>query len=804
MIKLVKYVNLCKPILGLATGLLCFLIVNPALSQTINPAILSSPWKAQWIAAPNEPAKGYGVYNFRKRVDLAAKPARFIIHVSADNRYKLYVNERLVSLGPARGDLYYWNFETVDIAPYLSAGKNTIAAIVWNEGDVRAEAQISDRTGFILQGDTEAEEILNTNKTWKCIRNKAYQPLTGIGYSTYYVAGPGEMVDQHQTTKGWMVNDFDDNSWLNASRIDNGNPKGTVNASGWMLVPSSLPQMELKGQRLATTRWAKGITLPAAFPATRQAVTISANTTASILLDQSYLTNAYVTLNLSGGDKAGISLTYAESPMVNVGNTYQMVKPNRNEVEGYKFVGRKDSITADGTTNQTFTTLAFRTFRYILVNITTHEQPLVIEDLYGTFTGYPFKQNAMLQTANPELQQMLDIGWRTARSCAVETYFDCPYYEQLQYIGDGRIQALISYYNSGDDRLARSALNQMDHSRLAEGITLSRHPSSTPQIISTFSLWYISMLHDYWMYRNDADFVKNKMDGVRQVLAFFSKYQQADGSLKNPPYWRFVDWVGNTGWFFGQPPKDANGNSAILDMQLLWTYRQAAELEAQLGLPVYAQMYREKAAQLKATIQKKYWDAGKKLYADTRDKQSFSQHANALAILSGMVSGSALAPFAKKLEKDTALTQCTIYFKYYLHQALVKGGLGDDYMNWMDVWRNNIKMGLTTWAEISDLEHVRSDCHAWGASPNIEFYRTVLGIDSYAPGFAKIKIEPHLGQMQSASGQIPHPNGKVIVSYANIDGKWLMDLTLPVKTTGTFVWKGKSYPLKTGRNALRI
>jgi len=43
------------------------------------------------------------------------------VHLSADNRYKLYVNSVLVSCGPARGDLYYWNYETVDLAPYLNA-----------------------------------------------------------------------------------------------------------------------------------------------------------------------------------------------------------------------------------------------------------------------------------------------------------------------------------------------------------------------------------------------------------------------------------------------------------------------------------------------------------------------------------------------------------------------------------------------------------------------------------------------------------------------------------------------------------
>ncbi|WP_203235043.1 alpha-L-rhamnosidase-related protein [Mucilaginibacter terrigena] len=587
-----------------ATLLLCFFISKTAVSQSINPDILNKKWRAQWISVPNEPNKEYGVYHFRKSIDLPTKPAKFVIHVSADNRYKLYVNEKLVSMGPARGDTYYWNYETIDIAPYLEAGKNTVAALVWNDGDVRAEAQISERTAFILQGDTQIEEALNTNKTWKCIRNQAYKPLTGVGYSTYYVAGPGEMVDMHQTLKNWAGSSFNDNQWLQAQQIDNGNPKGITNGFGWMLVPSAIPQMELKTQRLASLRRSKGFNAPAGFPVEKATVTIPANTTASMLLDQSFLTNAYLTLNMSGGDKAGISFTYCESPMVNVGNTYQMVKPNRNDIEGYKFVGRKDSITADGSSNQSFTTLAFRTFRYILVNITTKNQPLTIDDIYGTFTGYPFKMNAKLQTGNPDNQQILDIGWRTARLCAVETYFDCPYYEQLQYIGDGRIQAMISYYNAGDDRLARNAINLIDHSRIAEGITLSRHPSYSPQIISTFSLWYISMLHDYWMYRNDPKFVKGKLDGMRQVLAFFGKYQQADGLLKNPPYWTFVDWIDTKGWDFGQPPKDKDGNSAILDMQLLLTYRQAAEMETKLGMPVYASQYTAKAAQLKLSIQK--------------------------------------------------------------------------------------------------------------------------------------------------------------------------------------------------------
>jgi hypothetical protein len=113
-------------------------------------------------------------------------------------------------------------------------------------------------------------------------------------------------------------------------------------------------------------------------------------------------------------------------------------------------------------------------------------------------------------------------------------------------------------------------------------------------------------------------------------------------------------------------------------------------------------------------------------------------------------------------------------------------------------------MGLTTWAEISDLEHNRSDCHAWGASPNIEFYRTVLGIDSYAPGFSKIKIEPHLGDLKNISGEVPHPNGKIAVKYEQKKGKWDIDIILPQNTSGIFTWKGQNFTIKSGKNTIII
>ncbi len=753
------------------------------------------PWNAKWIAAPNDNGTDYGVYYFRKTINFTAKPSSFIIHLSADNRYKLYVNDSLVSIGPARGDLHYWNYETVDLAPYLVQGKNTVAAMVWNEADHRPEAQVSLRTAFIVQGNSASEEMLNTNNSWKCTRDKSFMPIPMF----YFAATTGQLIDMNEAIGDWYKTDFDDSSWPQATDLFDGKLKGMSDGFGWMLVPSILPPRELTYQRIPLLRKEDGMKAPEGFPSSNAPVTISANTTVTLLLDQTYLTNAYVTLKFSKGKGAGVSLSYAESLFDNIAK-YGMRKSNRNEIEGKDFSGRKDSIISNGKDDQSFTTLNFRTYRYIQMIIHTQDDPLTIDDLYGTFTGYPFKQTAVFNTDNTEIKNILDIGWRTARLNAFETYTDCPYYEQLQYIGDTRIQAMVSYYYSGDDRLARNALNLMDHSRLPEGVTLSRYPTHSTQIISTFSLWYIGMLYDYWMYRDDSSFIKDKLEGERDILNFFSKYQQADGSLKNTPYWTFVDWANGKDWFVGSPPKSTDGASAIIDLQLLWAYEWAAKMEANMGSTTYANLYNQKIAQLKATIQRKYWDPLKMLYADTEDKTLFSQHANALAILTGVANEKDSRKICHTLLTDGSLTQCTIYFKYYLHMALVKGGYGDDYMNWLDVWKNNIKMGLTTWAEISDVENTRSDCHAWGCSPNIEFFRTVLGIDSDAPGFKKIKIEPHLGSLTNVGGEIPHPAGTVRVAYMLDKNKWHIQINLPPHTTGSFVWKTKQYALKAGQN----
>jgi hypothetical protein len=291
------------------------------------------------------------------------------------------------------------------------------------------------------------------------------------------------------------------------------------------------------------------------------------------------------------------------------------------------------------------------------------------------------------------------------------------------------------------------------------------------------------------------------LPGVRSVLSFFAGYQKENGSLGSLPWWRYFDWVPE--WPNGEAPQDADGGSAMFDLHLLMAYRWAGELEAALGLKELAGVYNAHERQLRETAQKLYWDAEPRMYADTAAKQRFSQHTNTLAVLADVPAGAEARDLMLRILTAPGLAQGALYFKFYMHQALAKVGEGDSYLDRLDDWRTMLGKGLTTFAETMDRPNSasRSDCHAWSASPNIEMLRTVLGVDSAAPAFARVSVRPHLGKLAFVQGSVPHPKGSVEV---RVEAAGAVTVTLPAGVTGSFEWRGVKRGLSPGRNQFRV
>ena len=95
------------------------------------------------------------------------------------------------------------------------------------------------------------------------------------------------------------------------------------------------------------------------------------------------------------------------------------------------------------------------------------------------------------------------------------------------------------------------------------------------------------MVHDFWMYRSDPDFVKAQLPGTRTVLDWFLQHQREDGLVGIIPWWPFVHWGSDFG--FGIPPLDENGGSSIITLQMVEALRHGAELESAFGDPARAE-----------------------------------------------------------------------------------------------------------------------------------------------------------------------------------------------------------------------
>jgi alpha-L-rhamnosidase len=745
---------------------------------------------AEWII----PDENEGVFYFRKILKLESEPGRFVVHTSADARYRLYVNGLPATWGPAVGDSENWNYETTDIAPLLKKGENLIAAQVWNWGPLNGTRQQSLRTAFILQGDSDEEHEANTNQSWKVKKDAGYHVLdmdratVGGGY----IAGGTDSLIAARHPWGWNQASFDDSDWKQAKEMGKGNHSGldTWKGTAWKLKSRELPSMEQKKEPIAELLEAEGIPFPG-YSDKKLSVEIPANSRVEILLDNRVLTMGFPQLYVSGGKNSKIKIQYQEA-LFNADGT----KGNRNDWQGKTMKGYYDIFIHDGEERR-FEPLWIRVFRFVKLTIETQDEPLKINDFYNIYTAYPLKQKGSFAVEDEMLNQIWETSWRTLRLCALETYMDCPYYEQVQYIGDTRIQALVSMYVAGEDRLAKNAIQQFYNSMQPMGLTKSAHPTNGVQIIPPFSLYFIGMVNDYYMLRDDPDFVRQFIPGIKFVLEWFIGRIAENGMLGPLPYWNHID--GGTDFTNGSPPGISDGGSAHMTILLAYALDKAAELLNRFDFPCDGERFLKISKSLKQHTIDLCFSEEKKLIAETPAKEQFSQHTNIFAILTNTLNTEVQHEIAQRILNDQSLIQTTLYFKFYLFQALKKAGLGEKVIDQMQEWEKFLDAGLTTFPEHGI--NSRSDCHAWAAHPMYDFLNITCGIEPDSPGFKTVKIEPNPGNLSEFEGKMFHPSGEISVSYkSDRKNKKEFIVRLPHGLSGTFVFQGITFPLTEGEN----
>lgn len=705
---------------------------------------------------------------FRGRLLLAEKPDNAPIQITADSRYKLYVNGEFVETGPARGNEKTWYVDAVDISPWLHQGENVVAVEV-----LRYPAAHGAGCFGVVRTETPGLHIrTELSVEWKCRLHHGFEIVPENPWFSPLMIY--ERVTADGTLAGWREPGYNDGNWVFPAYYAQDELPPILRPERH--IPRPIPflyrtKRQFTGISKGTDEWG-------ALVKDGKPLTIPAHTTVSADLDAGELTTGYLRVSMAGGAGAKLTLLQAEcyaGDIVPKDDPYKSLprKGDRTDAS-LQLYGHTDEYCAAGYGTaerpECYEPYWFRAFRFIRVTVETGDEPLTLLGIGYEETGYPLEVRAKVKTSDPSMGPVWELCERSLRRCMHETYADCPFYERLQYAMDARSEILYTYAISNDDRLARKCMDDFATSLRQDGMVNCSAPNYETNVIPGFGIYFIGMVYDHMWHFGNRHVVQKHWDTVKHILDFF--HQRLDerglvgkiGDVNRPgQFWSFIDWT--TGWddTDGVPPATKLGPITMESLLYILGLQYAAELAEYLHLPWQAHDYCTEASEVKAAVNR--WCAGEDgLYQDGPGIGQYSQHCQVFAALTETSSpAQGRHNLELTLKHPERFEQCSVAMCWYLFRALEKCGLYRYTDRLWNIWRQMPAQHLTTCPEDPLLS--RSDCHGWGALALYELPAAILGVRPGKPGFEEIMVAPQTENLDWAEGIVLTPKGDVSVSW---------------------------------------
>lgn len=467
-------------------------------------------------------------FGFRTTVDTL--PTSCPVEVSGRSQFKLFVNGESILFGPCRGVKEVAYYDTLDIAPWLKEGENRILMQVLSYPENPPMFDRASQGPNYCYGDNGGPAVSLDGKigdrdpgepeNWKVWIDE------GMGFNGYavFLLGANEVVDGEKSLANPLLGDnWSDSRLLAAAHVQpmTYDPFGCRH--GKVFEPRPIPLLYRKEKSFPD--WQKR--------------TIPAHSSESFVIDAGELTTAYFRVGFEGGKGAKVQLMYAESYFQKdaEGKAYKGV---RDDASGY-IDGVYDEYTVGG--DAVYEPFRFRTFRFVKITVETADEPLTVTPKAYIETAYPLKNTKKPRFGDKKKEKLYDVAFRTLQLCAHDTYEDCPYYEQLMYACDTRLEMLFTYAATDDIELPRQAIRLFGSSLQNNGFTQARFPSREDQIIPMFSLYFVLMLEDYAEHTGDLDFVRPYIPTAERIVETFLSKRCASGLIAPQGYWDYFDWT---------------------------------------------------------------------------------------------------------------------------------------------------------------------------------------------------------------------------------------------------------------------
>ncbi len=670
------------------------------------------------------------------------KPKGGQIKIMADARYKLWINGHFVSAGPCKGNRHMRYYDEVDLTPHLKTGDNLFEVTLLNlpssddmdAKEIHIASVFRSGDGYLyINGDVTDEggdHPIETDRTWMCALEEhvRFAPQFFVGLNEHISVGYGSAL-----------------TWSAA-------------------VPSPMPP-HITGETIPfgeiLSSYASSRPIPHLTYIPRHF------TYHDGYYDAGELVTGYVRLVARGRGK--ITLTYGECFVHGTKDAF--AKGDRTDTS-LTLLGHDDTFEVDGELK--FESFWFRTFRFVKA---VCEGGVEVVSLDFAETGYPIEINASYDFGDARDNALWDISARTLRRCMLETYVDCPYYEQLQYCMDTYSQTLYTYMISPDTRLAKRAIEDFAASWRPGYITEARAPSCKRQYIPGFALFFIYMVNMYEARTEDTAGIRPYMPIIDGILAYFDGVRNSAGQIPASDMWDFVDWADVWRADEGAPITKRGEGISVYTMMYAHALRCAARLQRAVGRGVISEEYLLRADEALDAVRAYCYDSERQLFADSEEKTQFSQHAQIWAVLTGLVSGEEAKTLLRR--SQTLEAQAGYAYAYLWFRALEKADCYEELGGEMKSrFLGLIDQHCSTIPE-TPYPHTRSECHAWGAVALYEFTTMTLGVKLVDNSPRILLVSPRPQGSDHARGDVFTKWGKVHVEWEAKDGIFRLRLDTP-------------------------
>jgi hypothetical protein len=681
---------------------------------------LAFPAGAVWIGSDHPFDLHEAYLCFRKSFSLESPPVHAQLLISADSRYKLWVNGRFVARGPARSYPHAQCVDGLDLAPYLQSEHSLIAMQVYQPGYSHFAYVHRAAAGLLACLLIDDRPTLHTDTTWRVKRD----PSFAANVSRVSIYGSGVEDRDLRLAEPWQSADYDDSGWAQARVAA---PLGGYPWTGLQL--RSLPLLMECETPLTLIETRRGPTDFNPDPHLALRAGWFAAAPASIAADA----DGWYSMALNPGESAywlfdlgrdSVSAGWAEIEDASGRETLLVQYADRirngqlviSDPQTYCRVRMTDRFRLRAGDQQA-ETFSLRGGRYLLFQLAGPASLRL--RFHARIAEYPLAITTPLQLADPHLAQIAKMCEDTFRACLLDGFVDSAWRESSQWLGDALPQALIMASLTEDARPLRRVIEMAAQGAYPDGILPGVLPGEAhAYTVLDYNFIWIELLNLYWTLTRDGDFVTQMWPTLLKLLDRFHRDLDSEGLLISQPGHRlFLDWA----------PLSRNEPNAVYNLHYLLALRVALRLAQEREVSDCVAAWQKRVRELRSAIRTAFWDGG--AWRDDVERTTFSQLAAALAVLSGATEPpeddtllEAIA--ARSLDPDDSpapgkMVLASPFMHHYLFEALRRGARSDQVIEIIRLrWGRWVEAGFPTAWENWNVDFPDgSQCHAFSAHP---------------------------------------------------------------------------------------